>query len=147
MKKKYYILALSFLCLFLGQLSYGITTNEGDDDEFCFDCINELEEVVITPEPKDEEPEDSGDPCDASSSAYDYCTCHYPFCEDTPPEDNFPDDDCPSGDECECYGICPDETEPVKDPCTTTCPEGYTQNEDCSCIKKEDDDCRKVYLR
>ena len=58
MKKKYYILALTFLCLFLGQVSYGITTNEGDDDEFCFECINELEEVVITPEPKEEPPLD-----------------------------------------------------------------------------------------
>jgi hypothetical protein len=144
MIKKYYILALTFLCLFVGQVSYGITTNEGDDDEFCFECINELEEVVITPEPKDEEPEDSGDPCDASSSAYDYCTCHYPFCEDTPPEDNFPDEDCPSGDECECYGIgCDVDPTPVKDPCTNTCDVGFIQKEDCSCIKKEDDDCKE----
>jgi hypothetical protein len=34
MIKKYYILVLTFLCLFLGQVSYGITNNEGDDDEF-----------------------------------------------------------------------------------------------------------------
>ena len=120
MLKKYYILALTFLCLFLGQVSYGLGNGDyyGDEDEkFCFDCVNPLKEVEITPEPKDEEPADTMDPCDPRSSAYDYCICHYPFCEETLPEDTLPDDDCPTGDYCECYGICPDETEPVKDPC------------------------------
>ncbi len=146
MLKKYYILALTFLCLFLGQVSYGLGNGDyyGDEDEkFCFDCVNPLKEVEITPEPKDEEPADTMDPCDPRSSAYDYCICHYPFCEETLPEDTLPDDDCPTGDYCECYGICPDETEPVKDPCTTTCPVGFTLKPDCSCVKKVDDDCKE----
>ncbi len=113
MIKKYYILVLTFLCLFLGQVSYGITTNEGDDDEFCFECINELEEVVITPEPKEEPP-------------LDWCECCDIDCpQDSPPDTDpivydDPEDPCPSGDECECYDLgCPEETEPepVKDPC------------------------------
>ena len=47
MKKKYYILALTFLCLFLGQLSYGITTNEGDDDEDSYQYMDDVDVLDI----------------------------------------------------------------------------------------------------
>jgi predicted chitinase len=41
MKKKYYILVFTFLCLFLGQVSYGLNINEGSggDDEYDFPII------------------------------------------------------------------------------------------------------------
>jgi hypothetical protein len=84
MKKKYYIFVLTFLCLLCGQLSYGFGSEGSDDDwdcgeldeviinkGFCFECINELGEVIITTDADS----DSHDPCDPFSNIYDYDVC------------------------------------------------------------------------
>lgn len=75
MRKKYFILALTFLCMLIGQSGYA-----SDWDE-------ELDEVVVVGNSDD----DSNDPCDIFSDAYSAFDC---------PDSNEPYD---SGDVCDPY--------------------------------------------
>ena len=121
MNKKYYILVLTFLCLLSGQASYafgneGYFQDEfedygdhefaGDPDNGCYGmtCGEDLDEILLT-HYKDEEVDDPEyNPCDT-------CECDPTFCYE---EDESLYDDCPSGDDCECYGMGCDKEEPVE---------------------------------
>ena len=156
MKKKYYILAVIFLCMLCTNTSYGQDVNEGEEDEF-----------VQPPPPKEPEikPKDDlkeviiiNDPCNPASNNYDLCKCDPRNCDDydsgdctDPSSIAYP---CDSGDcsdissaafPCD-SGDCTDPFS-MAYPCdndnnsgckTRICPIGYERS-GCECIKKSDD--------
>ncbi|MFH6991773.1 hypothetical protein [Flavobacterium sp. FlaQc-48] len=163
MKQKYFILVFMFLCMLCGHGSYALTSGESDIDEWSdfnhdgIPDIFQLDDVVITGPGN---PVDSHDPCDPSSSSYDYYTCNGVGNDSGDPCDPFSSaydySICygnDSGDPCDpfsyaydynvCYGNTGGGDPPMPNNCATTCDDGFIQNEDCSCIKKVDDDCKE----
>jgi hypothetical protein len=134
MKQKYFILAFMFLCMLCGQESYALTSGESNIDEWAdlnnngIPDVQELDEVVITA------PGDSHDPCDPSSSSYNYYTCNSMGNDSGNPCDPYSSaynlSQCmgDSGDPCDpyssaynynvCYGSEPDGDE-FEDPAVT----------------------------
>lgn len=129
MKKKYYILVLTFLCMLVEQSSYA-QTSSGD---YGWDI--DLPELCVGAGCDDGGGgPDSGDPCDPWSSAYDYYTCHGGNNNDSgDPCDPFSNAYNPyqcggdTGDPCDpysyafdynvCYG---EPTNPDPNPCSET---------------------------
>lgn len=123
MIRKYYILALTFLCLFFGQVSYGQDLNEGSESndygQTHIDFWSEMYGFDIISLTLDE----NGVPTSFTTSdglvinllgevivINDY---HVPEPDPETTGNGSPDNPCPSGDTCECYGIgCPEDTTP-----------------------------------
>jgi len=118
MKKKYYILVLTLLSLFVGQSSYAI--GQGDcDDCWQGDFDGDLKEVIII---KDK-------PVDVDIN---YPNPPVEVQDPNPGREN--EDDTSAGSS----------TDPLSDTCTTTCDVGFIITKDCACIKKIDEDCKEV---
>ena len=171
MKKKIYILALTFLCLLCSQMSFGQGINEGGGDDWdnsectygrtelvesheCYDIFLTIIETYYcdsaihigtywytTYEYKECGGNGSGG---GSGSAPDPC----PSGDCNGSDNGSPDDPCPSGDYNDCYGngggggSAPPPV-PTEPPCTINCENGYILIKDnCECVKKPCDEAK-----
>jgi len=122
MKNKYFILALTFLCLLVGHSSYAFGSGEDYNDDW---YGGELDQVDIFPD-------DWGD-TDPVIIINDYVDFDDPFFDDPievpepPAPDPDPDNDFDSPDD-------------NGDTCTTTCPTGYNLI-NCECVPVPKDPC------